>query len=151
MTGLIARNKTTVVLIGAVVLCIADRILKNLALTSQKTIALIGDWLSFELHTNTGVAFSLGSEQNLFWFILIVAFIIGYFIFKLIQQKRFFEAAALGAVLLGALSNIYDRIVYGSVIDYFSFLSINVFNLADASIVIGALIFIIQSRTKKVS
>ncbi len=151
MTGLIARNKTTVILIGAVVLCMADRILKYIALEISGSISLINNWLSFELHTNKGVAFSLGNDQNLFWFICIVALIIAYFIFHLIQEKKFFEASALFAVLLGALSNISDRIIYGSVIDYFSFASINVFNLADVSIVIGALIFIIESRRKKVS
>jgi signal peptidase II len=149
MTGLIARNKTTVILLGAVVLCIIDRILKQVALTTSKMVSLIDGWLNFELHTNKGIAFSLGSEQNLFWFVIIVALIIAYFTIRLVQQKKYFEASALFAVLLGALSNIYDRIAYGSVIDYFSFLSRNVFNLADVSILIGALIFIIESRRKR--
>ena len=61
---------------------------------------------------------------------------------------------ALALVFAGALGNVHDRIVYGSVVD---FIEVHIFsyhwpdfNLADSSIVIGACLLVLDSlRPKK--
>lgn len=57
------------------------------------------------------------------------------------------------AVLSGGISNLIDRITYGSVVDYIKLPGWPVFNLADALIVVGIFIFtcqMIQSDQQKI-
>lgn len=57
-------------------------------------------------------------------------------------------ALALGAVLGGALGNIWDRLSYGAVADFLHFHAWNysfyVFNVADAAISLGLLVLILD-------
>ncbi|MFH1426072.1 MAG: signal peptidase II [Candidatus Kerfeldbacteria bacterium] len=57
----------------------------------------------------------------------------------------------LAVILLGAFSNLIDRIRYGAVMDFISVPGLTVFNLADAYIVIAAvlLLLVMQSEKKK--
>jgi signal peptidase II len=62
---------------------------------------------------------------------------------------------ALALVFAGALGNVHDRIVYGSVVD---FIEVHIFsyhwpdfNLADSSIVIGASLLVLDSLLPKKS
>lgn len=54
----------------------------------------------------------------------------------------------LGASLLiaGALSNLIDRTVYGFTIDYIRMFT-SIFNLADLSIVVGAILLLKNEKT----
>jgi signal peptidase II len=60
---------------------------------------------------------------------------------------------ALALVFAGALGNVHDRIVYGSVVD---FIEVHIFsyhwpdfNVADSSIVIGACLLLLDSLLPK--
>jgi signal peptidase II len=77
-----------------------------------------------------------------------VVLFLGYL--RLLSNKGYkLLKLALGFVLGGAASNVYDRVVHKRVIDYFSFRTKNqylrniVFNLADIFIFIGAALFLI--------
>jgi len=56
---------------------------------------------------------------------------------------------ALALVLAGALGNVHDRILYGSVVDFIEVHIFNYhwpdFNVADSSIVIGACLLLLES------
>ena len=47
-------------------------------------------------------------------------------------------------IIGGALSNILDRIIYGSVIDFINFSFWPAFNIADSAITIGVILLIIK-------
>lgn len=49
---------------------------------------------------------------------------------------------SLGAALIlaGGISNLFDRILWGQVIDYLNFFKLTVFNLADVLLMIGAVL-----------
>ncbi len=53
--------------------------------------------------------------------------------------------AALILLAAGAMGNLYDRFVYGSVTDYLEFLFMRfpIFNLADVMVDVGALLMVI--------
>ena len=57
-------------------------------------------------------------------------------------------SAGLSLILGGALGNLFDRVQYGSVVDFLDFFILNyhwpVFNLADSAIVIGAALLMLD-------
>ena len=59
------------------------------------------------------------------------------------------EKFCYGMLIGGILGNLFDRIIYGYVIDYLSFKIINyqapIFNLADTFIVISVIIIVFKS------
>ncbi len=94
--------------------------------------------------TNTGSAFGLFSDQTLF---LIIASFLAIGVLLLIYRHQTFPSLplrlSLGMQLGGALGNLIDRIRLGEVTDFVGLSFWPVFNVADASIVIG--IFIVVS------
>lgn len=120
-----------------------DRILKYLSLyyfTAPKLSGLGWGWQPF---LNPGVAFGLILPN---WLIIpFSVIIILLIIFLIIQCDRILNCAALGLVLAGAVSNLFDRLYFNQTVDYFSFLNA-VFNLADILIVIGLILFIFSYR-----
>ena len=69
--------------------------------------------------------------------------------FWLWRAKSRLVALALGLIVGGALGNAYDRLAYGFVADFYHFhvgsFSWYIFNLADAAIVIGIRLLIVNS------
>jgi signal peptidase II len=110
--------------------------------------------------TNTGAAFSLfansASPNAVRWglaaFTLLAAVaVLGLLIY--LGSRITLTTVALALILGGAMGNVHDRIVYGSVID---FIEVHIFtyhypdfNLADSSIVIGACLLFIDSLLPK--
>lgn len=47
-------------------------------------------------------------------------------------------------IIFGGLSNLFDRLIYGYVVDMIPLLSLSIFNLADVMIVIGCVIEIVK-------
>jgi len=91
---------------------------------------------------NTGVAFGMFRDSNLFFIVFGAA--LGAVPLYLRRQKEQHGRPArfgLALVLGGALGNIYDRLAYGFVVDYFDFSFFPaIFNVADAGITVGAVL-----------
>ncbi len=143
-------NIATVLLVA--IFFIADRYLKILALQnfSEKSHNLIGDFLAFTFTPNYYIAFSL-PLSGLFLNILLIIIITGLmlWLFKVIKKpENNYLIFGLFLILLGALSNLLDRLAYGYVIDYFYLQYFSVFNLADIGISIGALLALIGLNKK---
>lgn len=102
---------------------------------------------------NTGAAFSFlagaeGWQTPIFAGIAIVAsVVISILIFRNSSKKAF--CAGLALILGGALGNLYDRLVYGKVVDFLDFHAGGwhwpAFNVADSAITVGAAILIVES------
>jgi len=102
---------------------------------------------------NKGAAFSFlataqGWQTLFFATIAIVASIVISFLILRNENKILF-CAGLALILGGALGNLYDRIVYGHVVDFLDFHAMGwhfpAFNVADSAITIGAGILILES------
>lgn len=105
---------------------------------------------------NPGAAFSMftnSADPNRTRWLLtafsILAAVIVLVILLRIGQKVSMTAVALALVLGGAIGNAWDRIAYGTVVD---FLQVHIvhyhwpdFNVADSSIVIGGILLLIDS------
>jgi len=104
---------------------------------------------------NKGLAFSfLENSPFLILFIPISALLnlLPRFIILLPHKGSFLKKFSLSLILAGGLGNIYDRIIYGYVVDYFSFnfkskyldkIKYIIFNLSDIFIFIGTIFLIV--------
>ena len=127
-----------------------DRISKILILnileeTGQVDI-YINSFLNFYLVWNKGIGFGLlSSDQNLFYnlvttLIILINFVIIYLLFQEKGLKYYFLVIILG----GSLGNLFDRIYYRAVPDFFD-INYNgyhwfIFNVADIFITIGIIL-----------
>jgi len=145
-------------LISALVI-IADRGTKtwvSLHIPLGGAIPIIPRFLRITHWTNEGAAFSLfadtASPHLVRWalvaFTLVAALVIFIVLLRLGNQFTF-TTIALALILGGALGNVHDRIVYGSVID---FIEVHIFsyhwpdfNVADSSVVTGACLLLLDS------
>jgi signal peptidase II len=107
---------------------------------------VLGDFLRFSYVRNTGVAFGLfsGGGLHLSWVSLVALAAVLWLAFRPTARRRL-HAISLGLILGGALGNLFDRVRYGSVIDFIDIgvggLRWWVFNVADAAITVGVLIW----------
>jgi signal peptidase II len=132
-------KKMTAALVAVIFFICLDRFLKVFAFANQaREFNLLGDIFKFSYKNNYNIAFSLPFNG---WplIILIVLIIIVLMLFGLRYAKKFQagKAAALFLIILGASSNLYDRLKYGFVVDYLDLKYFTVFNLADIMITIG--------------
>ncbi len=134
----------------SLIVIIIDRILKvlvtnNFVLNVRNKI-IDGFFYITNCH-NEGAAFSLFSGNVLF--LIFITLIVLFLIYRTINKENVnkIRILAYGLLLGGILGNLYDRIFYGYVIDYLDFVifkfNFAIFNLADAAIVIGAILLIL--------
>ncbi len=100
---------------------------------------------------NTGVAFGMFKDSNLFFLVFSTALVGGLLLFRRrIQAYGPLASLGLALVLGGALGNIYDRISYGFVVDFFDFSFFPaVFNVADSAITVGAAVLALGLKDEK--
>jgi signal peptidase II len=107
----------------------------------------ISDDIGLQLSYNTGVAFSL-PVRGVFAAALSIAIIFFLLVFfRRGTNKSVWTDLAFGFILGGALGNLLDRFLHGAVIDFISIYSWPSFNIADAAITFGFLLFLFRFDT----
>ena len=99
---------------------------------------------------NTGSAFGLFVGQNLALTLISVAGIgvIIYF-YRMNRAPGRWVRTSLGLILAGALGNLTDRLIIGHVTDFVDVGPWYIFNIADASIVVGLVAFCLSGILSK--
>lgn len=132
---------------------IFDQISKRLALEHIKSNKNLY-FLSLKLSKNTGICFSLFNKlenQIVLIIISILILLFSIYIFKNTADK--IERHAWKLIIGGGIGNLFDRIIFGYVIDFiqitipFIKYEFATFNLADMAIVFG-MIFLLFSTFK---
>jgi signal peptidase II len=103
----------------------------------------LGRGLRLELHYNPGISFSqlTGAGDVVLWLVAAVAAAV--LVALLLAPARY--RPALGIVLGGALGNVVDRLRFdGAVLDFIGVYSWPTFNVADAAIVVGTVLLMVQ-------
>ncbi|NQZ54547.1 MAG: signal peptidase II [Piscirickettsiaceae bacterium] len=121
-------------------------------LSLYETVAVI-PYFNLTMAHNTGAAFSFlanaGGWQRWFFVGLAVLISIGLLIWIQKLAKTNIEAMSVSLILGGAIGNVIDRVYFGYVIDfldvYYGSYHWPAFNIADAAIVVGAILLIIDS------
>lgn len=129
---------------------IVTKILAVHLLTPGQPVSIIGDTVTWTLVRNPGAAFSMATGYT--WVLTLVA--IGVVVGIIWMGRRLVSpwwAIGLGMILGGAMGNLVDRIfrapgpLRGYVVDFFSVGWWPVFNVADPSVVGGAIFLVILS------
>jgi signal peptidase II len=162
VSKLIPRRLPWLLLISALIV-FADRLTKTwvaLHIRLGGAIPIIPRILRITHWTNEGAAFSLFADSAsphlvryaLIGFSLLAALVVLIAMVRL-GDRFTFTTVALALIFAGALGNVHDRILYGSVVD---FIEVHIFsyhfpdfNVADSSIVIGACLLLLDSLLPK--
>ncbi len=125
-----------------------DRLSKFLV---SSKLTLFKTYGMFTYVINRGAGFGILQNKSFYLGIfnfVMVAFII-FFYQKYYKNKTLLSTFAYSLLVSGALSNGYDRIVYGYVVDFINWRVWPIFNLADSFVVasaIGVVIIIIWKK-----
>jgi signal peptidase II len=107
-------------------------------------------FLAFFRTHNTGIAFSMLDGLEGPWLVLMPVAIIAVVLYLASRTPpgQILARSGFALIIGGALGNLYDRATLGYVIDYVLFFvgnwSFAIFNLADASITVGACLVVAQ-------
>ncbi len=95
---------------------------------------------------NHGAAFGILQGRTVLLIAVSVVLLVLFFLsFHKEEDFSRFNAVAYGIILGGALCNLYDRVVFGYVVDYLDFRVFPVFNLSDTAITTGIGLLLIKS------
>ena len=131
---------------------ISKLLISNL-LELGKSIKLINNFFYITHVRNLGAAWSILEDQRIL--LLIVSVLVLFLINKFMNKEELnkMESLSYGMIIGGIIGNLFDRIVYGYVIDFIDFrifgYNYPVFNLADTFIVIGIIIMVIINIRKE--
>ncbi len=139
------------VLLYAAIFFFIDRITKLMIVnhSHELPVKIIKDFFTITYVKNPGVAFGWFPDWRLppILMALTMILIITYYSLKLPEEERI-TRWALALLVGGAVGNLYDRVVYGFVVDFFLFrfgtYDFPVFNIADIIIDLGVFMLFID-------
>ena len=134
----------TIAILGGVLFDHWTKYIARTELMMGNSIVVIPKLLNFDLVFNKGAAYGLLSNYPnvLSGFALTVIALA--FLFQRHFSETIWTRIGLTAVIMGAIGNVSDRLLFGKVTDMFNIHIIPVFNMADIFINIGVLCFIID-------
>ncbi|NUM25637.1 MAG: signal peptidase II [Candidatus Buchananbacteria bacterium] len=135
-------------LVVALILFLVDRWLKYWFIKNPSEIIGEGffDGVSFSLAKNAGIAFGFGFNRVALIVITIILILIMFrLLIKSFLEQELTQVVSFILIIVGAFSNLFDRMRFGFVVDYIDVAWFTVFNLADAAITIGVAVLVIVS------
>jgi signal peptidase II len=148
-------NRTLALAVAAAIL-VVDQLTKWWALNvlDDGPISIIGDFLVLRLVRNPGAAFNSLQGSGVLIAVLAIAIVLVLVRVSGSAEHRH-EAVVFGLILGGAAGNLVDRIfradgfLNGEVVDWVDLWLIPTFNVADASLTVGAAIAILVTVLPK--
>ncbi|MBR3490613.1 MAG: signal peptidase II [Bacilli bacterium] len=147
------KKKITILSIISFLIIVIDRVVKilvNRYIPLNKTVNVIKNVFYLTNVHNEGAAFSIMYGLRYILIAISIAFLV-LIIYYMYKKKKYNIEFAL--IIGGLLGNLIDRIVFGYVIDYIGVIIFKyyfpIFNIADALIVIGAIILLFRKDGDK--
>ncbi len=121
---------------------------------------IIGNYFTLHHVENEGAFLGMGSELNNTFRILLLLIlpivVLGFVLRHIIKDKTLdkFSLFAFSSIIGGGIANVFDRIVFGKVTDFWhldfgGMFRTGIFNMADLSVTTGMIILVIASFRKK--
>lgn len=143
------KNKVIVGNFGFLILFLVDRLFKWMAknyLASGDSFLISPLGLLIKFFANPAGALGLAINQKVLYFLIsLILLILFHFLIRQYRQKNFYYLLSLSLIVVGAISNLIDRLQFGYVIDLFQLWFWPVFNLADLMIIAGTVMIIIKN------
>ena len=144
----ISRNRSYLLLVLVIVIDQLAKLAIRQSLALNESEVLIPEFLSLTYSTNTGAIFGMLRGMNTL-LILVGLFIVIWLIYYVYAETKSENTSYFFALIIGgAISNLIDRIVYGSVIDFINFYFWPIFNIADSAITVGVIAIVIYYMKK---
>jgi signal peptidase II len=128
-------------------------VVEVLDLKSRLHIPVLDPWLRFRMAWNTGINFGLFDAGDAGRWILIglALAITGGLVLWVRRAEGWAAAIGAGAIIGGALGNVWDRLQYGAVADFLNMSCCGIdnpfaFNVADAAIFGGVAVLLLFAR-----
>jgi signal peptidase II len=156
--------KRLLIMLAIILVSIAlDQFTKQLAIEHLQGMSMskkyLGDTFRLTFVENTGAFLSLGANQSgvvrtIFLKVFPVLMLGGLFFYTLLSKSMgWWHVIAFSFILGGGFSNIYDRLLYGKVVDFMNMgigsLRTGIFNVADMSIMLGLFILLPMAFKKE--
>ncbi len=147
------KKKIAILSIISFLIIVIDRVVKiivNRYIPLNKSISVIKNIFYLTSVHNEGAAFSIMYGLRYILIAISIAFLV-FIIYYMYKKKKYNIEFAL--IIGGLIGNLIDRIVFGYVIDYIGVIIFKyyfpIFNIADALIVIGAIILLFRKDGDK--
>ncbi|WP_322512926.1 signal peptidase II [Chloroflexus sp.] len=137
------RTRWMLLILVAIPILLIDQLskawLSGVLVRANQPIPLLFDWVQLAYHENTGVAFGLFPDQGGILSVGagLVLILLAYTYQHLLPAESRWVTVAVGLIFGGGISNLFDRIRQGYVIDFIQVGWWPVFNFADSAISIG--------------
>lgn len=143
------REKISFILLIILIFDLSTKFFASKNLSENESVVIIKNVFHLTLVKNTGAAFGIFKGFNFFLIIIsLVAIILILINFKKIYLNSKYRVSFV-LILAGAIGNLVDRLRYGYVVDFLDFRIWPVFNVADTSITIGALLLALSLLKKR--
>lgn len=137
----------------------ASKIIAKNELKGEGSISQFNDIWRWVYAENTGAFLSWGSDLDgighlLLMKVIPVVLLVGLFIYTIWSEEVILkQVIPLSLIIGGGMSNLYDRMMYGRVIDFMNIgigdLRTGIFNIADMAIMTGIIWLLISSFSEK--
>jgi signal peptidase II len=155
--GRVSSSSRVLWVVIAVVVFVGDQVTKARvedAIPENTTVSVLPHFFNLVHTKNPGAAFGLFSDSPAPWktvLLIVVSSVLLAMVIAVMgrnQQLRWGTGVGLALILGGALSNLFDRIRFGRVVDFLDFYYRSyhwpAFNLADSAIVVGAGLLVLR-------
>lgn len=156
-------RRSQLILLTIIFTIATDQITKLLVrayvLPSEKS-EIIGSYFTLHNVENTGAFLGMGSDLSpilkLILLLILPIFVLGYVTIHIFKDKSLDNLSlfAFASIIGGGIANVFDRVTYGSVTDFFHIdlggvFRTGIFNMADLSVTTGMIILLLVSFKKK--
>jgi signal peptidase II len=149
--------------LGIILLIVANiavdqisKVIIRAKIAENEIIRVIGDTFIMTKIQNQGAFLGMGSDLNptlrLIFLLILPIVVLGFVVYYIIKKKDLdrMSLIAFCCIVGGGIANVYDRIVYGSVTDFFHIdfggvFRTGIFNVADMSVSFGMIMLLIAS------
>ena len=153
----LSRNLSIILLIVAnITIDQISKVVVRATIEEDQVIKIIGDNFIMTRVQNSGAFLGMGSELNdtlrLILLLILPVVVLGGVIYYILKNKALdrLSLIAFCCIIGGGIANVFDRIVEGSVTDFFyikltDIIRTGIFNVADMSVTFGMILLLIAS------
>lgn len=118
-------------------------------------IDVIGDYFQLIWVENKGAFLGMGSEMNdtlrILFLLILPILVLGYVVYYIVKNTELdrLSLIAFCCIIGGGIANVFDRIVFGEVTDFFfmrltDVIRTGIFNVADLSVTTGMIMLLLS-------